>query len=251
MTVPPAEQPPSAKALQQHGYTTQTRHDTLEETQELTIQLLSTAAKLPVRASESSAGYDVFSPVAAIIPPGQCTLVPLDIAANPPSNTYLQVALQRGLAATHLVDTKAGVIDADLSGNITVVLHNSGSKDFHIHQGDCIAQLLVLPIQHPVIKVMDDMPGSGSTGQPAIIHTAMAPIDPPEMPFDIYLSQDPFDRIQHIDITVKGDHPMLGLNLTPCTARNRLRLIYMHPGTPSSRLPKWRSVLRNSYLLTI
>jgi len=54
-----------------------------------------------------------------------------------------------------------------------------------------------------------------------------------------------------MSIAIRGDHPTLGMNLTQCSARNRLRLIDMHPGTPGSRLPKWRSILRNTYLISV
>jgi dUTP pyrophosphatase len=258
MIIPPAEQPPSAKALQQHGYATQTQQDTIEESNELNIKLLSDRAKPPARATDASAGYDVYSPIDASIAPGQCILVPLDIAATPPTNTYLQIAPRSGLAAKHMIDTKAGVIDADFTGNITVVLHNSGTTIFNVNRGDRIAQILVIPVQHPTINLTEHLEntnraahGFGSTGQNAIIRTTTCTMEALELPFDIYLSLDPFDLIQQIIIPVKGDHPTLGLNLTQCSARNRLRLIDMHPGTPGSRLPKWRSVLRNAYLISV
>jgi len=252
MTVPPAEQPPSAKALQQHGYqsqpTTEPTTDTPQQTdaqEDLTIKLLTPQAKVPTRASDAAAGYDVYSPTTAEIPPGQRALIPLDIAATPPPGTYLQVASRSGLAAKHMVDTKASVIDANYTGNITVVLHNSGTTAYKVEKGDRIAQLLVLPVQHPTIKVANDLQdttrasqGFGSTGRDAIIRTCTQSLDPPQTPYDIYLSLDPFDNVQHIDIPVKGDHPTLGLNLTPCVYRNRLRLIDMFAGTPGSCLPK-------------
>jgi dUTP pyrophosphatase len=256
MTVPPAEQPPSAKALQQHGYTIQTQQDAMEEPNELYIKLLSDRARTPVRATDASAGYDVYSPIDAVIAPGQRILIPLDIAATPPANTYLQIAPRSSLAAKHMIDTKAGVIDADFTGNITVVLHNSSTTAYNIRCGDRIAQLLVLPVQHPTIKLTEHLVNTnraaqsfGSTGQSAVHRTCATEI--PELPFDIYLSLDSFDSIQQMSISVKGDHPTLGMNLTQCSARNRLRLIDMHPGTPGSRLPKWRSILRNTYLISV
>jgi dUTP pyrophosphatase len=269
MTVPPAEQPPSAKALQLHGYKTQQERESEPESEdlaELNIQLLSSDAKIPARGTANSAGYDVFSPIETTIPPSHRILIPLDIAANPPAGTYIQVASRSGLSAKHLVDTQAGIIDTDYTGNITVVLHNYGNNAYQIKKGDRIAQLLVLPIHHPTMKItskLADTPrneqGFGSTGMAAIVRSAKAPPTAvteaapavPDLPFDIFMSLDPFDTIQHINIPIKGDHPTLGLNLTPCPYRNRLRLIDMTPGTPGSRIPKWRSILRNSYLTSI
>jgi dUTP pyrophosphatase len=187
MTVPPAEQPPSAKALQQHGYTIQTQQDAMEEPNELYIKLLSDRARTPVRATDASAGYDVYSPIDAVIAPGQRILIPLDIAATPPANTYLQIAPRSSLAAKHMIYTKAGVIDADFTGNITVVLHNASTTAYNICCGDRIAQLLVLPIQHPTIKLTEHLVNTnraaqsfGSTGQSAVIRPCATQI--PELP---------------------------------------------------------------------
>jgi len=277
MTVPPAEQPPSAKALQLHGYSEKPLPDTTDldveppkpHKLELNINLLSDQAQPPARGTAESAGYDLFSPIELTIPLAHRVLIPLDIAATPPPGTYLQIAPRSGLSAKHNIDTKAGVIDADYTGNITVVLHNSSNKEYHIRRGDRIAQLLVLPIHHPTITITTQLPGTtrgtngfGSTGPSAIIRSKEAqeesPKSPsqlpsalPDMPFDIYLSLDPFDNILQIEIPVKGGHPTLGLHLTECPYRHRLRLLDMTAGTPGSRIPKWRSALRNTYLLTI
>lgn len=191
-------------------------------------------------------------------------MIPLDIAMTPPPGTYIQIASRSGLAVKHYIDTKAGVIDSDYNGNITVVLHNHGTTDFQINIGDRIAQLLILHLATPNINITDQLPNSsrghkgfGSTGTNAIVRqmetSTTTPIHSPveiEMPYNIYMSQDPFDQIQHIDITIKGDHPTLGMHMEHCIHRHRLKLTNMAISTPGSRIPKWRSILRNSYLLT-
>jgi dUTP pyrophosphatase len=234
MTLPAIEQPPSAKVLQQVGYAAPSEEDiNLSDTDETTLQisLLSENATMPIKASNQSAGFDLFSPQALIIAPGQRALVPLDIAATPPPGTYLQIAPRSSLAAKHCVDTKAGVIDADFNGNITVVLHNSGEQPFSIQPGDCIAQLLVIHIATPSIVKRDTLQatqqgaqGFGSTGTAAIVrHTDAAEINESgtmlsndaqivELPYHITMSADPFDDTEEITIPIKGDHPTLGCN---------------------------------------
>lgn len=70
------------------------------------------------------------------------------------------------------------------------------------------------------------------------------------MPYNIWLSQDPFQSRISVQIDVKGDHDTLGLKCEP-TPHGRLQLIDMHPGTPSIKLPRWKSTLRRSLLLTV
>jgi hypothetical protein len=73
----------------------------------------------------------------------------------------------------------------------------------------------------------------------------------PPLPYDIYLSEDPFDDQLNVDITLKGDHSTLGMIFQFCKFRNRLQLINMAKSTPGARLHKWRSTLRHAYLLKI
>jgi hypothetical protein len=73
----------------------------------------------------------------------------------------------------------------------------------------------------------------------------------PDMPFVLFLSQDPFDKLLPVDIPVKGDHPTLGLKVKICPCRNRIRLIDMVVSTPASRTPRWCSTLRNAYVIII
>ena len=65
-----------------------------------------------------------------------------------------------------------GVIDAGYRGEIGLILWNTDQREsFTISEGDRIGQLLVMPISHAVMTVVDSLPGStrgrggfGSTG---------------------------------------------------------------------------------------
>ena len=65
-----------------------------------------------------------------------------------------------------------GVIDSDYRGPMSVGLHNYRGVDYVVEPGDRIAQLVVVPVLHPEIKVVEDLPetargagGFGSTGR--------------------------------------------------------------------------------------
>ena len=70
------------------------------------------------------------------------------------------------------MDSSSGVIDADYTGNIGVLLFNHGSVHYDIDVGDRIAQLICEKISYPrVQEVFEDRPGTcrgasgfGSTG---------------------------------------------------------------------------------------
>jgi hypothetical protein len=81
--------------------------------------------------------------------------------------------------------------------------------------------------------------------------TATGTLQPHEMPYNIFLSTDPFDDV--ITVTVKdfGAHDTMGMVLAQCEHRNRPRLRDIIPSQPCSRIKNWRSTIKNGYIVQI
>jgi dUTP pyrophosphatase len=240
MTIPEADRSSANRALQQHGYSTKLSEFTEQEssyrppiTADLIqqniawIKLLSNQAQMPSRATEDSTGFDVCSATTLTIPPTERRSIPLDISLLPPNGMYAQIMPQSGLASKHLIDTKVGVIDRDYTGNIHVILHNAGTEDFNITTGDRIAQIIFYHISHPILTPTHSLDvtqrednGFGSTGITSVVRTLqvnqmsdesvlmtqptlLSDESIPPLPYDIYLSEDPFDDQLNVDITLK------------------------------------------------
>jgi dUTP pyrophosphatase len=86
------------------------------------VKLLTEDATMPSRATDDLAGFDVYSAIDITIPPHQRRSIPLDISITPPHGMYTQIMPRSGLAYKHALDTKAGVIDRDYTGNVTSVI---------------------------------------------------------------------------------------------------------------------------------
>ena len=100
-------------------------------------------AKLPMRSSSRSAGYDLAAAETAVIPGhGKCLVKP-GLAIAMPSGCYGRVAPRSGLAVRKFIDVGAGVIDSDYRGELGMVLFNFSNEDFCISMGDRIAQLFL------------------------------------------------------------------------------------------------------------
>jgi deoxyuridine 5'-triphosphate nucleotidohydrolase len=118
----------------------------------LDFLLLSTNATLPTRATDQSAGADLYSACDHIIPPKSSALIKTDVTAVWPPGYYARVAPRSGLALKREIGVNAGVIDRDYTGPLGVILINHGRDDFAIKKGDRIAQLIlegcaILPIR--------------------------------------------------------------------------------------------------------
>ena len=106
---------------------------------------------------------------------GARQVLPTGIAIALPSADYVALICARsGLASKHGITMAngVGVIDSDYRGELRVALFNESDTDYTIHDGDRIAQLMVLPILRPTLTVVEELDetergsgGFGSTGR--------------------------------------------------------------------------------------
>jgi deoxyuridine 5'-triphosphate nucleotidohydrolase len=98
---------------------------------------------IPKRATSGAAGMDISSAMNCVVPAKGKAIVDTAISIAPANGVYGRIAPRSGLAAKHMIDVGAGVIDSDYRGEIKVVLFNHGLEDFKITAGDRIAQLIL------------------------------------------------------------------------------------------------------------
>ena len=72
-----------------------------------------------------------------------------------PPGTYGRIASRSGLAKKRDITVPTGLIDPDYRGNISVLLHNTSTKNnFEVSMGDRIAQIVIERYVHVNIKEM-------------------------------------------------------------------------------------------------
>ena len=130
---------------------------------------------LPAYQSRGAAGLDLYAALQAprTLHPGQRLLVPTGYAVALPEGHEGQVRPRSGLALHHgiTVLNTPGTVDADYRGEIGVVLVNLGQEDFVVEPNMRIAQLVVAPVAHVAIELVEALDdtergagGYGSTG---------------------------------------------------------------------------------------
>jgi len=131
---------------------------------------------LPAYATPGAAGMDLTAALDEPLElrPGERCLVPTGIAIALPGPHLVGLVFARsGLAARHGIQLAngVGVIDSDYRGEIRVALLNAGSEPFVIHDGDRIAQLVVVPVVAVRWREVEELTpsergegGFGSTG---------------------------------------------------------------------------------------
>lgn len=131
-------------------------------------------AKLPTRATNGSAAYDLYSYEALTLYPHERRAVGTGLVLEIPEGYVGQICPRSGLAIkTGITVLNApGLVDSDFRGEVRVILVNQDAEDpVVINVGDRIAQLLVVPCEEACFIEVNETSttnrgagGFGSTG---------------------------------------------------------------------------------------
>ena len=135
---------------------------------------------LPDFKSEFSSGMDLCANFLnkdkkkeVLIPSNERIIVSTGLAVEIPKNCEGQIRSRSGLSIDHgiIVLNSPGTIDQDFRGHLKIILANFGTEGYLIRQGDRIAQLVIVNIVRPQIRVVENLSttergnkGFGSTG---------------------------------------------------------------------------------------
>ena len=140
------------------------------------IKKLDPAVKLPEYKTTGASGMDLIAFIREPLElkPQMSYIVPTGLAVAFPENYEIQVRPRSGLAAKNNISilNTPGTIDSDYRGEIKVIIHNHGNRNFIINNGDRIAQMILCPVVKMKLEEAIDLPetirgqsGFGSTGK--------------------------------------------------------------------------------------
>ena len=114
---------------------------------------------------------DLRSPINVVVLPHDSAIIHTGIHVEIPHGYVGFLKSKSGLNVNHDI-TSEGVIDEGYTGGICVKLYNHGGARYHIKVGDKISQLVILPVLHPDLELVDSLDetergddGFGSTGR--------------------------------------------------------------------------------------
>ena len=133
---------------------------------------------LPAYETEGSAGLDLRAAIRQRDPlelePMERLLIPTGLKVAIPRGFEGQIRPRSGTALRHglTMANSPGTIDSDYRGEIKMLVINLGTETVTIERGMRIAQLVICPVAHAGIQVVDELPetargagGFGSTGR--------------------------------------------------------------------------------------
>lgn len=115
----------------------------------------------PSRQYLGDAGYDLYAPHDTIVDPGCGRSIALNVCVDLPPGWFglIQERSSQGKAG---IMTLGNVVDEGYEGEIGVTLFNSNSQAVIVHQGDRVAQFVLIPRFIDPREV--DLPARGGKG---------------------------------------------------------------------------------------
>ena len=139
----------------------------------LQVKLLDDAATIPTRANPHDAGLDLYAAHTSFIPVNGTKVIHTGIAVSIPPGFVGKIESRSGLASKGIF-VSGGIIDADYTGEIKIVVNNFSNKEtYHVEEcsygkwmveGKAIAQLVLYPINTPKVQVVAELPKAISRG---------------------------------------------------------------------------------------
>ena len=145
--------------------------------EKLLIKAVRENARIPKRATEGSAGMDLYACIEGpvTIRPGDLVMIPTGIAIELPRANYVAYLFARsGLGIKHgiCLSNGVGVVDSDYRGEVCVGLCNVSNKEYTIEPFERVAQMVISPVSlMPAVEVSElsdterGAGGFGSTGK--------------------------------------------------------------------------------------
>jgi dUTP pyrophosphatase len=131
-------------------------------------------AIIPTRATEHSAGFDLYALEDRLIVGGEgCVVVPTGIAVQLPPGTYGRIAMRSGLSVKEHLAVSGGVIDQDYVLSIGIITYATKvGHSYLIKAGERCAQLIPEMVSYAKSEVVEEFTsnyeehtGWGSTGK--------------------------------------------------------------------------------------
>ena len=131
---------------------------------------------MPRYMTPDAAGMDICAAIETdmLLKKGAIALIPTGFAVAIPEGFEIQIRPRSGLAVNYGIGiiNSPGTIDADYRGEVKIAVINLGEKNYTVHRGDRIAQMVVKKVYQARLKVVEHLDethrnggGFGHTGR--------------------------------------------------------------------------------------
>ena len=121
------------------------------------IKVLNTSDNaIPEYATRGSSGLDLRANLSSTVTlrPMERDMIPTGLFLEIPEGYEVQIRPRSGLASKHGITclNTPGTVDSDYRGEVKIILINLSKEEYHINNGDRIAQMVVCKVERAQLK---------------------------------------------------------------------------------------------------
>lgn len=124
------------------------------------VKVLENGWSAPTIAYDSDAGFDVYSPIDIYLLRGTRKQIKLGISIEIKKDEVAIMSERSGMAINHGITSIGNIVDSGYRGEVSIILFNSGEKDYEIKAGDKIGQIVVCKLGERKIEVVEELSDS-------------------------------------------------------------------------------------------
>ena len=246
---PIEDRPPMARAISTH-----LNPPSVEEPKEIKtmkITPLTSNAKMPI--NNNYGGITISSATGMELTPGETCHIPTDLAFKCPTGKYAKVTNvpRAGPANLCIMNNLIG----DECRNLVVTVSNQGLENIKIHKHQEFATIMLERSEPVMMETTRTMHGLKGILKHRPTTAKAAKLSDHQMD-TIILSNNPYDN--EIDVRIpaatrkkRTNHPTMGIVMDICPHRGLPILSTIEKSTAAAKIGKWRSTIRNGYILGV
>lgn len=264
MSVPAQAAPLAAQALQRVGYYVKETEESqpLPSNPKINVHLHSSTARHPRQYKNGSVILQMDNDVPIIIRPKSTSLIQTGLSMSSSTHDYFELKPILSSLHPHL-HILPGLVASSTTDELFLIASNTDTKEIVIPQDQDLA-LLSIPYENDLsINVvpyqehhMTTRSRNTTLQDKKISNYRAARMEADmqiciDLPYDLIMSNSPFDNVCHRNISLNSRHEFLGMKLKMCNTRNKPMLESCIPGHAACKIPYWREQLKGSYITAI
>jgi dUTP pyrophosphatase len=124
------------------------------------MKVKSLGGKIPTMAYQSDAGFDVYAIDNYYILRGTRKQIKLGISIEIEKDEVAIMSERSGMAINYGITSIGNIVDSGYRGEISIILLNTGEKDYEIKAGDKIGQIVVCKLGERKVEVVEELSDS-------------------------------------------------------------------------------------------
>ena len=121
------------------------------------IKILNNGIKIPTKAYQGDAGFDVYAPERIVLFPQTHKQIKLGLMIEINQNEVCVMSERSGMAIKNGTTSIGNIIDSGYRGEISIILYNTKTEKVIYEKDEKIGQMLIIQLGNQNLEIVDEL----------------------------------------------------------------------------------------------